>query len=191
MGNAQPPRLYAEGTIIANEVRIYSFPCSVKITFSGIKTSSINIVLGTRGPSQAEKLKSIHFTGKLQSVLLHRTDLLVRLFIYLFIFQAAREQKIGDTGSLFALRLAGEGTRALTRQPPTRRRRGGPPWMKMNTHVPTMNPDPKTKIKNKTSDRQTHTHGNMLVFASLDLEFLKKMGSRTLQSGVRLQSWNV
>ena len=46
MGNAQPPRLYARGTIIANEVKIYSFPCSVKITFSSIKTSSINIVLG-------------------------------------------------------------------------------------------------------------------------------------------------
>lgn len=46
MGNAQPPSFYAWGTIIANEVKIYSFPCSVKITFGSIKTSSINIVLG-------------------------------------------------------------------------------------------------------------------------------------------------
>lgn len=63
MGDAA---LYAEAAIIGNEVKIYSFPCSVKITFSSIKTSSITAARGP-GPSPARELKSIHCAEELQS----------------------------------------------------------------------------------------------------------------------------
>lgn len=60
MGAAAAVLLYAWGTIIANEVKIYSFPCSVKITFSSIKTSSINIVRGP-GAIPGSQIKKYSF----------------------------------------------------------------------------------------------------------------------------------
>lgn len=60
MGAAAAVLLYAWGTIIANEVKIYSFPCSVKITFGSIKTSSINIVRGP-GAIPGSQIKKYSF----------------------------------------------------------------------------------------------------------------------------------
>lgn len=59
MGDAAA-RLCARATIIGNEVKIYSFPSSVKITFSSIKTSSINIVRGP-GAIPGSQIKKYSF----------------------------------------------------------------------------------------------------------------------------------
>jgi len=70
------PRASVHAPIIANEVHIYSSPCSLEITFSRIKTSSISTVR----PVLAQKLKSIHFAEKARA-----RSAELGLFLYLFL----------------------------------------------------------------------------------------------------------